>query len=77
MRAGFGFPLERRQGVDGIAVEIVTRHQRVSVSLSSKEAPDVSAIFQQERIRFVLGMALEEDEEAFELFYKCVDACLC
>ena len=41
----------------------------------AEEAPDVSAVFKQQRIRFVFWVALEEDELALSpLFDEGVDA---
>src|SRR5690349_6276497 len=60
-----------------VFLKITLRHSWVGFDLSSKITPDVSAIFQEQSIGFVFGMALEKDHHAAALLDEGVHAVIC
>ncbi len=64
------FFLQSRQCLYQAAVEVAMRHRRVLLRVTFEVAADVAAVFPQQRIGFILRMALEKDEECFLLLTK-------
>ena len=65
---------QRRQDVPRLRVEVALRHRRICLSLPTKVTSDISAIFEQQSIDFILRMTLEKDEQALSLLHERVDA---
>jgi len=56
-----------------MVIEIAEWHLRIVLALAGQKARDIAAIFAQERIRLVFGMALEEQKEAAVLLGESID----
>src|SRR5947207_14474954 len=69
---GLGALAQRVQRTDRFVVEISTRDWRIGLALRAKEPPDIAAVLEQQRDRFVFGMALKEYEQAAALFDECI-----
>ena len=65
---------QSRQGLDRLLVEIALRHPRVGLPLVHEEALDIASILEQQRMGFILRMALEENEQALALLHERIDA---
>ena len=63
-------PVKLFQALFRRRVEIVLREAWIEVALAFEIAPDIAAIFAQERIRVVFGMPLQEQKAAAEDFKR-------
>jgi hypothetical protein len=58
-------------------IEIASWHTWVRGCFTAKVAAYVSAIFEEQRVGLVLGMALKKDEEALVLLDEGINARVC
>ena len=62
------------QCLRGFAVEVAAWYGRVGIAFPSQVAPDIATVLEQQGVRIVLRVTLEEDEQAIALFDKRIDA---
>lgn len=55
-------------------IKVTVRQFRIGVALAPEVAPNISAVFLQKSLSFILGMALKKNEQTFSLFDEHVDA---
>jgi len=58
----------------GLLIKVSIRYQWISIRFSSEVTSNVSAVLEQQGIRFIFWMTLEEDKEASFLLDECINA---
>src|SRR6185312_11382887 len=69
-----GAALKRFGSSRGLGIEVVARYGRVSIDRAFQEAADITPVLPVQRARIVLGVSLEEQEQASLVFHEGVGA---